>query len=312
MFEFVVVARNIRIPEEQKKTMLREYGRRSLLSEEEKLPPVEILGGKALLLSRSRFEHQGSPTFFENGRFTCVDGYLVSYRLRNNPTTIVKQLHQLLLTDSDRRWLVESFGEFSILHYDGSSLEFLCSKPMTRPLYLRETAGEAVVSNRATLANICKTPRLDVMCLLENVAFDTPIGDRTAFEEVRVLPRGHMARLTYEKGLRLELVRQRSLWAGPERLPTLEEAVEQASHVKDWLVRHLSLLPKQVRLDGRPPFGLSGGKDSRLLLALLVESGLLEYHDGLLTRGNPEDPDVRAAKPIAEHYRLPHNCRTRR
>lgn len=308
MFEFAVVAGRSPISVKEEARILDSYGERSLLPESDRLSTLEMFDRKALLLARSRYDRQGDPVFSENGRFTCLNGYIISKEFGGS-AGIVEQLHGLLLRSSERSWLDEGLGEFQIVHYDGESVEFICSKAMTYPLYWREGAEGVVVSSRATLANVLfsEAPRLDVRGQIENIVYNSLSEERTAFEEVKCLPAGKEAKLV--RGRRPELVFTRSgeLWAAPgTETPSMEEALEQVKPLTEWFTEHLALIPGQLRLDEGMTFGLSGGKDSRLMLASFVESGLLDHYENVQTRGDETDPEVEAATPIARHYDLQH------
>ncbi len=147
MFEFAVVARGAMISKREEERIFERYGERSILSDEDRLVTLRMFGGKSLLLARSRFEYQGDPVFVESGRFTCLNGYIVSRKFEGSSESIVEQIHALLLGSPDRSWVEEGLGEFQIVHYDGVSVEFIYSKAMTYPLYLREEAGGVGVSN---------------------------------------------------------------------------------------------------------------------------------------------------------------------
>ncbi|TXH80078.1 MAG: hypothetical protein E6Q77_11250 [Rhizobium sp.] len=58
--------------------------------------------------------------------------------------------------------------------------------------------------------------------------------------------------------------------------------------------------------DSRIDFPLSGGKDSRLLLGLLIAAGYRDRVSGTYTNGPEFSPEVVSAKAVAEHFRLPH------
>jgi hypothetical protein len=53
-------------------------------------------------------------------------------------------------------------------------------------------------------------------------------------------------------------------------------------------------------------FPLSGGKDSRLILALLVAGGYRDRISRVFTNGPEFSPEVRSAKMVADHFGLPH------
>jgi hypothetical protein len=314
VFEFVVVAKNARLPDKEIAAIWERYEERSLLSEEDVSWQISLFGGKAVLLGRSRFEPQGLPVVSDTRGFTCLDGYLVSGCLRGGD--VVAQLRRLLLDNPDRSWLSDCLGEFIVLHYDANQgVEFLCSELRTVPLYMREGSAPGVVcvSNRASLCNVGfdGKPTLDVLSQLDLIASGTMVGDGTAFKEVRVLPRDRSAHLSYQArddraGVPLlELPVRDWRWSQPlTQAPTMEEVVDHTAPVAEWMLEHLRLFSKQVDVAGGGEYGLSGGKDSRLMLALLWAAGLTDLYDGAYTFGL--QADIEAAAPIAARYSLRH------
>jgi len=295
--------------------MWQRYEERSLLSEEDASWQMPLFGGKAVLLGRSRFEPQGPPVVSDTRGFTCLDGYLVSGYLRDGD--VVAQLRRLLLDNPDRSWLSDCLGEFVVLHYDAKNrgVEFLCSELRTVPLYIREgpAPGIVCVSNRASLCNVGfdGKPTLDVWSQLDLIASGTMVGDGTAFKEVRVLPRDRSAHLSYQArddcaGVPLLAFPVRD-WRWSQSLtqaPTMEDVVEHTAPVAEWMLEHLRLFSKQVNVAGGGHYGLSGGKDSRLLLTLLWAAGLTDLYAGVSTGGL--QADIEAAAPIAARYGLRH------
>src|SRR5215217_4175218 len=293
MFEFAVVAKNLAIHPQEEMAVHARYAERSLLSEPYTSWRLPIFGDKSILLGRSRFVHQGSPVFRDQHSFTCLDGYLVSERLAARSDDVVEQVHQILLGSQDRDWLSDCLGEFLIVHYNDRRrlLEFLCSELRTVPLYLREGKDAVCVSNRASLCNVGfeGKPQLDVLGQLAHVAvLESLQGDTTAFEQVRSLPRDRSARLRYsapdnrQGAPELILLERERSWAMPGvEVPTMEEVLEETRSITTWLLEHLRLFRKQVNVHSGGKYGLSGGKDSRLVLALLAESGLIELYDAV-------------------------------
>src|SRR5918998_1445559 len=84
----------------------------------------------------------------------------------------------------------------------------------------------------------------------------------------------------------------------------MEDVLDYTAPVAEWMLKHLRLFSKQVGVAGGGEYGLSGGKDSRLMLALLWAAGLTDLYEGAYTFGL--QADIEAAAPIAARYGLRH------
>lgn len=294
---------------------MKQYEKRSLLLAEEIETNSRLFGGRAILISRQRFFYQGNNIYEENGKFTCLVGYIVSDSFRNDRNTIVEQIHGILLTNPNRSWLDKCLGEYQIIHYNGKTLEFICAPAMTHPLYYRKDEEEIAISNRASLTNLSinnHKPSLDPKTQVEIIAFDSIINSRTAFKNTLCLERGNDIIVRYNYSTpNMEKIRRDKLWAEENKTSTLIDALEELKPIYRWFIEHLSLLDKQVKIDNNMEFHLSGGKDSRLLLASFEVSGLMNRFNHVLTYGESGDPEVEAAKLVTKHYRIKHHIQPR-
>ena len=111
-------------------------------------------------------------------------------------------------------------------------------------------------------------------------------GDRTGFSQVRALPIGSYAELHPRFGSRVR-VADPTPWASPAGLPDDPRALLDLVH-QDMLERVESI----AKLPGRRPqiAELTGGRDTRLILSLIVEAGLQDTFR-FRTKGQPETPD---------------------
>lgn len=144
--------------------------------------------------------------------------------------------------------------------------------------------------------------KLDMAAVAEYVRFQHLLGDRTFFEDVRLLPSASL--LGYDlRETRLTLTRYWGIGRIP-RLPAglrFEEAAEEAERRLRQAVRR--------RLDGRERIGvfLSGGLDSRVLLGMASETG---RRVPTVTYGIPDCRDMVYAAAVArragsDHHALP-------
>lgn len=317
MFEYCLVISNDFITSDMQSTLLNQYDQRSILDKEDENLSYNFFNNHSLLLGKFRYKYQGPYFYEENNCFTALVGYIVSSRFENDKTNIVSQLHHLLINHPNREWLKNCLGEFQILHYNGYKLEILCSDVMTHPVYYRKSSNAVYISNRSSLTNLSLDssfkPRLDPQTQVEIIAFDSILSDGTAFIDTRCLSRGYVLNIEYnESQFDMTMGKEESLWAdNTQTLPNIREGYDSLLSVSDWFFNHLKLLPKQMKIDLDMPFNLSGGKDSRLLLTLFQNTGLMNYHSYVLTYGKETDAEVVAARQITEYYNLKHKVTPR-
>lgn len=196
-------------------------------------------------------------------------------------------------------------GMFSMVHLRDDGTGWVTADPLgTVMVYSAETPTHSVVTNRAALAASLVTspgraPARDreAMGIL---AFTGSLhGERTGFEEVRLIPQASIVHLAGGRTPRTDTWSRRPWWVDGAEVD-VDTAVERS------LVRLRSAVRLLAPLgEHRTVCELTGGKDSRLVLALLLAEGLA--HDvEFRTWGSPDLPDVVVATQLAEHYGLDH------
>ncbi len=310
MIEYAIVQKNRPISQKEEEMYKIAYQERSLLALEIKVNTYRFMEDEAILFYKDNGNNpQGPPVYIEDGKFTLLAGYLLSPSFKNDPDTITQQCHYQLNTPLKAQG---AFGEFQVVHFDGEKVEVFCSKLMTHPVYYREEKGTKLVANRATLTNIAfeKVPTLNVKTQLEIIAFDSIFENKTAFEEVSCLDRGYHIRLEKEKELRK--IKEEQLWADSSF--EIKDMAQMYKDFKDYLdqyINKLSLLTKQMHLDEGMQFSISGGKDSRTLMTIFAEAGILKKFDYAFTYGEEDNPEVLAAKPVAKYFGMEHRSKPR-
>lgn len=128
------------------------------------------------------------------------------------------------------------------------------------------------------------------------------VGDRTGFVSTRVLPMGSFVEFGPAYGSRVR-VGNSTPWASPSELPASEREIVQLVH-EDLLasMRSIAQLPASRRRAD-----ITGGKDSRLALALMLEEGVAD-HFTFRTSGFEHSPDSVVGKAIAERFKLAHEA----
>ncbi|HEY9720496.1 MAG TPA: asparagine synthase-related protein, partial [Oscillatoriaceae cyanobacterium] len=150
---------------------------------------------------------------------------------------------------------------------------------------------------RAVAAACTRPPGVDLTGLAEFLALEHPLADHTFYEGVRAFPGGTFLTLT-RAGTRWEVYWTLSFTAPDE---------EQERPAEAWLPEAAHLLRQAVgrQLDDKSGLFLSGGTDSRLILAAAPHRAM-----PAVTFGTPESEDVRYAADVAKlagvtHHVLP-------
>jgi hypothetical protein len=179
-------------------------------------------------------------------------------------------------------------------------------------LYWGESPDALVLSTRAAVAAsllaVAKgtAPRRDVLGTGWLAYMGMPMGHRTGFEDISLVPDGAVVEIDPAGTIDLH----RSL-----RAPWRRYAAELAADPHAALDEARTEMTTAIRMALRDPgtqacLGLTGGKDSRLILALLLADGLasdLEYQ----TLGADDLPDVVVARQLASIFGLRHVIRPR-
>ena len=235
------------------------------------------------------------PAASEDGRRVWFDGhYFASPTATEHRTPSAAEVVALL---SDRRALSRSDGIHVLASFDAERGELTLANDRLgyRPLYFTETADWFAYAGevKALLAIRDPRPPIDEVSLRQFFAVNAMIADRTWWQGIELLPPAALWRISSEGTAR------ERYWAFDE-LPAeridLGEAREEFARL--WAL--------EVRRHSRPgtmPMLLSGGQDSRLLLAELLAQG----RDVLaVTFGSRESPETARARQVARVAGVPH------
>lgn len=283
------------------------YKERSILTHEDQFIQRRFWKSHGMIVGRYRFEHQGIPYISDEAGFLGMCGWVLHDCLGDNHFKVVTQVYAHL-RNGRTDWLEDSLGEFQLVFLQGKLLKVMASEMMTHPVYYLDGDRHFLVSNRASLTHILSDtkPRLDIQGQLELIAFDSMVNERTAFADTKCLFRGHEIECSFQNGFNWQLVRKPELWSDKEKSSlSIRKGVQQLEELKTRIVRQLHLIPHQINVQSQP-FQLSGGKDSRVLLALLRAATVHPLYDGLLTYDFSGSSDAHAAAGVARYLGLPH------
>ena len=198
------------------------------------------------------------------------------------------------------------FGIYSAVHLSSEGPGFVVSDPFSVGLlYRSETNDALVISNRTALAARAVTrsgqrPLRDALTCAWLPYFGHLVGEGTGFVAVEILPYGTYVELPPAAGPSIRSRGART-WEFAEADPQRDDPESLIGLVHADLlanVRGIASLPVP-----RKVLRVSGGKDSRLILALMLEAGV---HDAFsfLTIGPGHAADVIVAKHLGEAFGL--------
>lgn len=286
-----------------------QYHNRSILTEMHDVKNHFFMNNHAVFLFKQKYLYQGNLVYQDEFRFTALVGYIVSPQFTNNPQSIVKELHYLLIKQKDRTWLEECLGEFIICHFNGMHLEVIPSQGATHLVYYRQSDEEILISNRLSLTNLSLTnfkPQINILSQLQIIAYDSIFNEETSFKDSFCLERGYHLKIGFNQNTPQLHKHINPHYLGGTSIYNPHEAIAMINDYTYWILDQLHLFSKQVELSSGMDFLLSGGKDSRLLLSLFVKSGLMSHFNQVVTFGSPGDAEALAASLVADHYDLKH------
>ncbi len=188
---------------------------------------------------------------------------------------------------------IDAFGQGTV-HQDPYGLH---------PLYIGSVRGVTLVANRphlvaAELEQLTgERAARDHRCAAWLAFSGRPIGDRTGYEDVRCIPFGAILQIDPDHGVRF------SFTDAPWRLPVTDIDDSCIDRIEAELIANLRAA---IRAMGHTPrLQLTGGRDSRLVLALAVRAGLLRDVE-IVTHGKAGTPDAIVAKELATSLGLRH------
>ena len=197
-------------------------------------------------------------------------------------------------------------GHFSRIDLDSSGRGVVQTDPYgLHPLYVGHTHGLTLIANRPHLIaheferRTGETARRDLRFAAWLAFSGYPIGDRTGYEDVRCIPFGATVRIDPRRGVRISVARPPWL---TEELNDIESGVDR---IESELIANLRAAV--ASMDHTPRLQLTGGRDSRLVLALAIRGGLLQDVE-VVTLGTPDSPDATVAKELATRLGIPHTA----
>lgn len=179
-------------------------------------------------------------------------------------------------------------GHFTLIEERNGQLRLFCDGLGAHKIY-RSEDGHSFSNSFLAALLACPARRFDPFAVAQYVATGACHGPRTLLDDIRALPAN--ARLVCEEESRIERIAAPIATDGPYEDMTPEEAV---AFCLAPLRAHFGALAQIT--GGRVRISFSGGYDSRLMLALLRETGITPE---LYVYGPERDIDVRIAQAVA-------------
>jgi len=189
------------------------------------------------------------------------------------------------------------FGAIRV-RFDPLEIQLINDALGVEQLYVAERSGRSIVSTSAGLiARAIGDPREDPLGVSMFLTADWVGGDRTLRRDVRVLPGAqHWTWRAGDTGWS-----KRRYWSYADAEPPTRRVDSAFADEVGRAVGRLCSVAATVT--GRLNAPLTGGKDSRMLAAILMAAGVRADY---WTKGVPESDDVQIALKVAARYGLPH------
>lgn len=255
----------------------------------------------AAYATRTHFYPAETQVWQGAGQGACIIHGLIWRSVGGRPVLLDARAVAALLDRPGSELPADVTGEYAVarLHADGS-LDAFSDRAGLHQLF-HGAGGEAVVANRAGLvATLLDDWAPDPAGLRWLAAIGYRVGTATAYRAVRQL--GQDRRIAFGAGgMAIEALSDPVIrFDGPRGFstaldPQLDEGIAQAQ----------AAILLGIPADGPIDLPITGGKDSRVILALCLATGLRDRLR-LFTRGYDGHPDVIAGAGVAAALGLPH------
>ena len=190
-------------------------------------------------------------------------------------------------------------GEFNIVIFDSNSrkLTIFADHLSTQPLFYRQSTDGLYFGSekKSILAVLPEKPEIDAVGLLQGFRHIHNIGDRTFIKDLHRLRPGGV--LEYKNG---------NLRIHQQPLVQFDDRRTRASAdelIEEWKLRLTSAIRRRVKAERKIVVSLSGGLDSRAVIAAVPR----DYRPlWARTRGTESSAEMRFAKLVAEQLGVEH------
>jgi asparagine synthetase B (glutamine-hydrolysing) len=176
-------------------------------------------------------------------------------------------LHEDLLARHFDR-LRDASGAFTLAHFRPASLTFISDRCGLRPLYFWVSDEFVVFASALRIIEACSLvpKKMDLRGVTEIVALNTTLGDRTPYVDVNRLTPGQIVEINGDR------VRYKSYWRWDQIESAGESEAARLEAVHDAFAHAIA---RRMGHEQSTSAFLSGGLDSRLIVAALREHGAM-------------------------------------
>lgn len=239
--------------------------------------------------------------------FVVFNGWPAGNGLSHEPftSTVASWISARLQAESFDEFVRKTTGEWSLLTISSAGdLQAAISWPGGEHLYYASLDGVLVISNRAFLCTAAlheniptPNPFFVGWLLTENHAFLS--DDGTPFPNIHALH--PLKTLEVKRGVTQYTLHERP-WPNHSSPPSYDQLLEE-------MARRVEILHRLPRVPFR--FSLTGGRDSRLILAALVKAQCFDKLRSCYLIAPDDHPDVIIGKLLADYYGLSFECFSR-
>lgn len=227
--------------------------------------------------------------FYQLGEDLIFITGTLSYKGLNPMSSAKELLNDFLM---DRVNYNEIIGHYFIIIKRQDQLHFL-PDPMSHLSVYYDTSHSIITSSFFALTELLPRLTIDYLAVCENIITKYILGDNTIFNEIK--------RVTINNYPPMENVQ----WVKPELHLDNSYSRLRGDEIVDEMISELNGIFNQLPnlFDGKPvALGMSGGHDSRMLLALvkkLTDQIILYTHSR-----DPKDPDTNIVDKIGERVKI--------
>lgn len=230
----------------------------------------------------------------ETGNIAVLQGYAWQFATVGDPLN-AESIYRLLIQHDykiqDTRTAIN--GEYSFVLIRAEGLLAFNDRLGIENIYLDIRSDNLFITNRMSLYAACKNAEYDYASLLYLPVLGFRFAEKTLYEGLSVLPQGAYIETKKDK-VQVYTDPYFFLRAGPDKNQLLSGLEECIAYLEN-------IFHDQETVN----LGITGGMDSRLVLALLLNTELKDKIQ-LYTNGFPENPDVIVGKQIARELGLKH------
>lgn len=238
---------------------------------------------------------------YDGGDLNFFNGWIIPMNGISGPARNIREVLSVIGNGADLN------GEFVIVTIDKQGNGTLRRNLFASfQVYTFRTPHFTLIGSRASLvaafASYGFDPSVDPDFVRWVASYAVCLNKTSLYKRVSILPQGSV--VNFRKG--------RTIIKAPKHDILRDDELTEHYHRDnqgywDRVFENLISLMKVVDLsEATLDFPLSGGKDSRLLLALLVKTGQKERLKKVFTNGPKTSPEVRSAAMVCEYFDLPH------